>query len=986
MNRKLVLALILTLLVGTLNVAFNTLPATASLPVHNIDTGLSYATIQEAINANETLNGHTILVDAGVYYENVVLNKTLSLVGENRDFTVIDANGTGNAIVMQADYSMVENFTIQNGGFGIAMIGNSTKRYVGNVVVGNIFRNNADAIGLSTCDRNVIVNNTFENNGFNIIVGWINPFATWNVTSNNNTIARNNVTQGIVGILILCSRHNVVSENNISNMTDKGIAFLSTAGYPYEPIVTNNSIYNNVIANCTFGLFMSGQASSGYEGRGTGSRNDISGNIIQHSELGLYIFDRGNNTISNNTVAYNVFGMYLDSQNNLLRANKMDNNVYNFVNMGDLFEPQYNMNDVDTSNTINGKPVYYLFDQTNLNINPSTHPDIGYLAMQNCTNVTITNMSFSNNGFGLILYESVNITIENTIIQDNLIGIYATSLANSKIQDCTLRNNLHGLRITDGEHIEVKDNVIMNNSVRRLLSRVSPYFVQSTCQRFGSSMNYLIHNELIGISSGIFFYGVVNSTATGNVISRNERGIYLHISIHNVFRNNTMTENVYNFGVDPQKLIPLDWVFSPPDPPQISPHLMNDVDTSNTVDGKPIYWWINRQDEQVPKDAGYLVLVNSTNMIINDLVLQNNSQGMLLVGVSNSSISNNSVTDTQHGIYITPHMYVNPSTNNTITQNNITRNGLGIKATSPNTLVSGNLITDNLGGIWAQADNITITENMIVRSTLPPLEVPPDFEPKISSSEIKSYYGEGVGIILEGTNSTVYKNTIQDNYYGTSVGYSSGKGGNIIYHNNFINNTEHFWQGFTGHPFMMNNNTWDNDYPSGGNYWSNYTRVDLHSGSDQDETGSDGIGDTAHIIDENNTDNYPLMGMFSDFKATSEQHVQTICNSTITDFQFNGTAIGFNISGENDTTGFCRVCIPTALMNATYTVFVNGTEVSSNLLPCSNETYSYLYFNYTHSTQEVIIIPEFPSFLVLPLFMIATLLAVIAYKRKSDSE
>lgn len=57
MNRKLVLALILTLLVGTLNVAFNTLPATASLAVHNIDTGLSYATIQEAINANETLDG-----------------------------------------------------------------------------------------------------------------------------------------------------------------------------------------------------------------------------------------------------------------------------------------------------------------------------------------------------------------------------------------------------------------------------------------------------------------------------------------------------------------------------------------------------------------------------------------------------------------------------------------------------------------------------------------------------------------------------------------------------------------------------------------------------------------------------------------------------------------------------------------------------------------------------------------------------------------
>jgi hypothetical protein len=69
-------------------------------------------------------------------------------------------------------------------------------------------------------------------------------------------------------------------------------------------------------------------------------------------------------------------------------------------------------------------------------------------------------------------------------------------------------------------------------------------------------------------------------------------------------------------------------------------------------------------------------------------------------------------------------------------------------------------------------------------------------------------------------------------------------------------------------------------------------------------------------------------------------------------------------------------------MNATYRVFVNGTEVSCNLLSCSNETYSYLYFNYPHSTQEVIVVPEFPQLLILPIFMMATLLPVMVYKRK----
>jgi hypothetical protein len=159
-----------------------------------------------------------------------------------------------------------------------------------------------------------------------------------------------------------------------------------------------------------------------------------------------------------------------------------------------------------------------------------------------------------------------------------------------------------------------------------------------------------------------------------------------------------------------------------------------------------------------------------------------------------------------------------------------------------------------------------------------------------------------------------------------------------------------------------------------GNFWSDY------SGDDLDY---DGIGDTPHIIDANNIDHYPLMGMFSKYNATSEQQVQTICNSTISEFQHNGTAISFNIAGENGSAGFCRICIPTALMNETYQVYVNGTEVEYNLLPVSNSTHSYLYFTYQHSTKEVVIIPEFPSLILLPFLMSGTLLAAVFYRRKS---
>ncbi len=174
-------------------------------------------------------------------------------------------------------------------------------------------------------------------------------------------------------------------------------------------------------------------------------------------------------------------------------------------------------------------------------------------------------------------------------------------------------------------------------------------------------------------------------------------------------------------------------------------------------------------------------------------------------------------------------------------------------------------------------------------------------------------------------------------------------------------------------------NVWDDGYSTGGNFWSDYNGTD---------TNNDGLGETPYNVGPyiiGNLDHYPLMGTFNSFNATSQYSVQTVCNSTISDFQFNGTAISFNATGENGTTGFCRICIPTTLINGTLRVFVNETEVPYTLLPESNSTQSYVYFTYHHSTQQVIITPEFQPLLILPLFCITTILAVIVHKRKAET-
>lgn len=308
---------------------------------------------------------------------------------------------------------------------------------------------------------------------------------------------------------------------------------------------------------------------------------------------------------------------------------------------------------------------------------------------------------------------------------------------------------------------------------------------------------------------------------------------------------------------------------------------------------------------------GYGIYVASKDNNISHNVIAHNGFGLTVSGYSGNVISRNNVTGNDHG-----GIGIFGSGNN-VFENNVERNerGIGIQFASNNT-ISRNIILNNDWGI-----NVD-----------------------------------------HSSNNTICQNTITSNAIGIYFLWNASE--NRFHHNNFIDNTNqvNFWYSYS--------NTWNSSFE--GNYWDNYTGLDLDS---------DGIGDSPHVINVNNTDNYPLMGLFSDFNATSEQHVQTISNSTISNFQFNGTAISFNVYGENDTTGFCRICIPTALMNETYKVFVNGTEVSYDLLPISNSTHSYLYFTYNHATQEIIIIPELPTNLILPLFIVTILLAALLHRK-----
>ena len=266
----------------------------------------------------------------------------------------------------------------------------------------------------------------------------------------------------------------------------------------------------------------------------------------------------------------------------------------------------------------------------------------------------------------------------------------------------------------------------------------------------------------------------------------------------------------------------------------------------------------------------------------------------------------------------------------------------------------------------------------------------------ISSNHIRGFGRDGIGIHQSVFN-TIQKNIISSETYWTSTGlhirYASNNTAktntianctigiwmeyahsNTLYHNSFINNT------IESSLPASEGNTWDNGCE--GNYWSNYTGFDLDH---------DGIGDSPHVLGVNNTDNHPLMGMFSSYNTSIGEQVNVISNSTIEDFQYfelNSTIKMYvsNMTG-NQTFGFCRVCIPHALMNPPRISVVIDNGATTALYPdynvYDNTTHRWIYFVYEHSTHKIDIIPEFPSSLILPLFMTATLLAVIVYRRKT---
>jgi parallel beta-helix repeat protein len=554
--------------------------------------------------------------------------------------------------------------------------------------------------------------------------------------------------------------------------------------------------------------------------------------------------------------------------------------------------------------------------------------DYGIELIGSSNNSVSGNNITANTNNGINFYSSSNNSVSGNNVTANNgdgIGLYDSSHNNSVSGNNITANNYYGMELDFSYNNSVSGNDITANSWGIYLG--------------SSSDNSMDRNNITNNWAGINLYYSSNNSVSGNNIANIDIGIELDGSSNNSLSGNNVTaNNEWGIELDGSSNNSVSGNSFVKDGLRVADSYGNVV-TGNLVNSKPLVYLEGVSDYAVG-DAGQVILINCYNVTVDNLNLSNTTIGVELLGTNDTTISGNNITaNSRDGIYL------ESSSNNSVSENNVTANnergiyvgegkaGIYLKSSSNNS-VSGNNVTANNG--W--------------------------------------------GIYLDFSNyNTVSGNNVKANIYDCIEVLACYD--NMIYHNNFINNTSsQYGSGET--------NVWDDGYPSGGNYWSNYNGTDSNS---------DGIGDAPYVTDQaNNTDHYPLMGMFYDFNVSYIApgfNVELISNSSVSAFAVgssienpNSRLIDFNVGGETGTEGFCRICIPTALLNASYTVLLNGTQIPSILLPFSNSTHSYLYFNYTHSTEMVIITPEFPSLLILPLFMIAALLAVVVYKRKHISQ
>ena len=445
----------------------------------------NYTNIQDAID--DASDGDTVFVYSKTYYENLIVDVSIELMGEDRNNTVIDGQEQGDVIKLTVDGVKISGFTLRK-------------------CKGVPLEDYGAVLAIETDNHTITNNKICDNKDSGIHLE----------KSHNNVISGNYIVDNCMhGIYLLRSSNNLISNNIVENSDIWGIGAAIRVQLTSS---ANNIIVNNYVKNNGRGIVDSGLS------------NNISNNDIVNNGWGIALAGELNN-IKNNYVANNNKGIYVnDLFNNISNNTIINNKKYGLKIVGS----QINITNNEIINNNYGTGIL-LHGQNNYFANNYViGSNIGIMVSSKSSKI-IKN-EIKNNGDGVIIEDKSNIIKDNTIESNIYNGICISGSGKFNIiEDNTIDSNKkNGIYLVDaGDYNVVVGNIICNNKLNGIYS-------------YDSRRNIFCYNN-ISLNNGIGVYLVWDSTNNvikGNNFSNNLQSI--NISDFSSFNNNIFHNNFFD--------------------------------------------------------------------------------------------------------------------------------------------------------------------------------------------------------------------------------------------------------------------------------------------------------------------------------------------------------------------------------------------------------------------------------------------------------